>query len=320
MSAANFIIGKDKSPAKKAAGTAAAGAPRGAESELIKDTTTSTFRADVLEPSMTVPVLVDFWAPWCGPCKQLTPIIEAAVRKAKGAVRLVKMNIDDHPQIAGQLGIQSIPAVIAFKNGQPLDGFMGALPESQVAAFIDRIAGPVGPSDAEAALEAAAEALAANDYAGAAGLYGAVLQAEPDNLPALGGLTRCFIALGEVEQARGLLVGLTPAQENDPAIRGARAALDIAEQAATLSPSADLARRLERDPDDHQTRFDLALALNAGGDRSGAARELLELVRRDRSWNEEAARKQLVQFFEVWGPKDPVVLKGRQRLSSLLFA
>lgn len=308
MSLGNLIFGKGKT---------AAPAP---DADLIKDTTTQDFRADVLEASRTAPVLVDFWAPWCGPCKQLTPVLERAVRAARGAVRLVKMNIDDHPQIPGQLGIQSIPAVIAFKDGQPLDGFMGALPESQVAAFIERIAGPVGPSDAERALEAAAEALAVKDYAGAASLYSTVLQVDPDSLAALGGLIRCFVALNELDQARGLLVGLTPAQEKDPAISGARAALELAEQAENLGQPADLARRVERDPNDHQSRFDLAVALNARGDRAGATEQLLEIVRRDRSWNEEAARKQLVVFFEAWGAKDPAATKGRQRLSSLLFA
>jgi len=292
----------------------------GADTDLIKDTTTQAFRTDVLEASRSVPVLVDFWAPWCGPCKQLTPVLEKAVRAAKGKVRLVKMNIDDHPQIAGQLGIQSIPAVIAFKNGQPLDGFMGALPESQVAAFIQRIAGPGGDDSVEAALEAAAAALDAKDYAGAAGLYGAVLQAEPEHMGALAGLVRCFLGLGEVAQACGLLAGLSPEQEKDPAIAGARAALELAEQAEKLGSPADLARRVERDPADHQSRFDLALALNAGGDRAAAVEHLLEIVRRDRGWNDEAARKQLLQFFEAWGPKDPAAVKGRQRLSSLLFA
>ncbi len=310
MSLGNLIFGKGK---------AAAAAPA-SETDWIKDTTTQGFRADVLEASRAVPVLVDFWAPWCGPCKQLTPVLEKAVRAAKGAVRLVKMNIDDHPQIPGQLGIQSIPAVIAFKNGQPLDGFMGALPESQVAAFIERVAGPVGPSDADQALEAAAEALAAKDYAGAASLYSTVLQVDPDSLAALGGLIRCFVALGELDQGRGLLVGLTPAQEKDPAISGARAALELAAQAESLGQPTDLARRVERDPNDHGSRFDLAVALNARGDRAGAAEQLLEIVRRDRSWNEEAARKQLVVFFEAWGPKDPAAIKSRQRLSSLLFA
>ena len=309
MSAETLILGKgEKQPAPAAAG------------DLIKETTTQGFRADVLEASRTVPVLVDFWAPWCGPCRQLTPILEKAVRNARGKVRLVKMNIDEHPQIAGQLGIQSIPAVIAFKNGQPLDGFMGALPESQVNAFIERVAGPVGPSAADQALEAAAEALAKKDYSEAAGLYSAVLHGEPDNLAALAGLARCFIALGELEQARGLLAGLTQQQEKDAAIAGARAALAVAEQAASLGQPADLSRRLESNPNDHQTRFDLALALNARGDRGGAVEQLLDIVRRDRTWNDEAARKQLLQFFEAWGPKDPAAIKGRQRLSSLLFA
>ena len=201
MSGESLIIGGGGNGASAAAPAASAA------SELIKDTTTQAFRADVLEPSKSVPVLVDFWAPWCGPCKQLTPILEKAVQDAKGKVRLVKMNIDDHPQIPGQLGIQSIPAVIAFKNGQPLDGFMGALPESQVMAFIERVAGPIGPSPVEQALAAAGEAMEAKDFSGAAGLFGSVLQAEPDNLAALAGLVRCYVALGEIEQAKGLLAG-----------------------------------------------------------------------------------------------------------------
>ncbi len=307
MSAESLIFGQDSGGA----------APAG---DLIKETTTQDFAVDVINASRSVPVLVDFWAPWCGPCKQLTPVLEKVVKAAKGKVRLVKMNIDDHPQIAGQLGIQSIPAVIAFKDGQPLDGFMGALPESQVAAFIDRIAGPSAPSGTDEALNAAAEALGARDYGGAAGLYSNVLQAEPDNMTALGGLIRCFVALGELAQARGLLAGLTPEQENDPAIAGARAALDLASQAEKLGGPAELTRRLETDPNDHQARFDLALVLNGQGDRAGATDALLEIVKRNRTWNEEAARKQLVQFFEAWGLKDPAAIAGRQRLSSLLFA
>ena len=296
------------------------GAAPAANADLVKDTTTKDFRADVLDASKSVPILVDFWAPWCGPCKQLTPILEKAVKAAKGKVRLVKMNIDDHPQIPGQLGIQSIPAVIAFKDGQPLDGFMGALPESQVTAFIDRIAGPAGPSGADEALEAAAAALAAKDFAGAAAIFSDILQADPENMKALGGLIRCFVALGELAQARGLLAGLTPEQEKDPAIASATAALELAAQAEKLGSPADLRRRLEANPNDHQVRFDLAVALNGQGDRAGATDELIEIVRRSRSWNEEAARKQLVQFFEAWGPKDPAAIAGRQRLSSLLFA
>jgi putative thioredoxin len=296
------------------------GAAPAQTADLIKDTTTKDFRPDVLDASRSVPVLVDFWAPWCGPCKQLTPILEKAVRAAKGRVKLVKMNIDEHPQIPGQLGIQSIPAVIAFKDGQPLDGFMGAIPESQVTAFIDRIAGPSGPGAAEEVLEEATQALAAKDYAGAAALFSEVLQGDPDNMKALGGLIRCFVALGELAQARGLLAGLTPEQDKDPAIVSARAALDLAAQAEKLGSPADLRRRIEASPNDHQSRFDLAVVLNGQGDRTGATDELLEIVRRNRAWNEEAARKQLVQFFDAWGAKDPAAIAGRQRLSSLLFA
>ncbi len=310
MSGETLIFGQDGGGA----------APTAGQADLIKETTTQNFRADVLEASREVPVLVDFWAPWCGPCRDLTPVLERAVGKANGKVRLVKMNIDDHPQIPGQLGIQSIPAVIAFKNGQPLDGFVGALPESQVLAFIERVAGPVGPSQADQALEAADEALAGNDPSGAAALYSGVLQADPDNMKALGGLVRCFVALGELAQARGLFAGLTPAQEQDPAIAGARAALELASQAEQLGQPSDLERRLESEPNDHQTRFDLALALNGRGERSAAVDQLLEIVRRNRGWNDEAARKQLVQFFEAWGPKDPATVGGRQRLSSLLFS
>jgi putative thioredoxin len=301
-------------------GAAAARPAPAADAEWIKETSTQAFRADVVDASRTVPVLVDFWAPWCGPCRQLTPILEKAVKAARGKVRLVKMNIDQHPQIPGQLGIQSIPAVIAFKDGQMVDGFMGALPESQVTAFIQRVSGATGPSESAQAIEAAAAALAAKDFSGAASLYSVALQAEPDNLEALGGLARCFIALGEFEQARGLLHGLSPAQEKDPAISGARAALELAAQAEKLGGPADLESRLAANPGDHQTRFDLAISLNARGDREGAVGQLLEIVRRDRAWNEDAARKQLLQFFEAWGPKDAAAVKGRQRLSALLFS
>jgi putative thioredoxin len=308
MSGETLILGKDGK------GSASAGG-----ADPVKETTTKTFRADVLEASRDLPVLVDFWAPWCGPCRQLTPVLEKAVRQAKGKVLLVKMNIDDHPQIAGQLGIQSIPAVIAFKNGQPLDGFMGALPESQIKAFIERVAGPVTDAGEET-LAAADAALAAKDYPGAAGLFTQVLQLDPENLAGLAGLVRCYIGLGELAQARGLLAGLDETSEKDAAIRSVRAALESAEQADALGNPNEFIRRIERDPSDYQARLDLALLLNAHGDRTGAADQLLEIIRRDRTWNEDAARKQLVQFFEAWGAKDPAAVKGRQRLSSLLFA
>jgi putative thioredoxin len=304
MTAENVILGQ-------------AGAEAG---DLIRETTTQGFRQDVLEASREVPVIVDFWAPWCGPCKQLTPILEKVVRQSGGKVRLVKLNIDEHPEIPGQLGIQSIPAVIAFRNGQPLDGFLGAVPESQVVAFVARLSGGAGPSPVDQALESAASALAAKDYAGAAGLYSNLLQADPDNMAALAGLVRCQVALGNLQQARAILDSVTADKTGDGEIAGARAALELAEQAAALGDPAELEARLQADPSDHQARFDLALVLNSRGDRAGAVDRLIEIVRRDRDWNDGAARQQLVQFFDAWGPKDPATQRGRQRLSAVLFS
>ena len=317
MGSDNIIIGGQQQPGAGEAGIAGAGSDAGA---LIKETTTENFAADVIDASRETPVLVDFWAPWCGPCKQLTPILEAAIGKAGGKVKLVKMNIDDHPQIPGQLGIKSIPAVIAFKDGQPLDGFMGALPESQVMAFIERVAGPIGPSDTEQAVAAAEAALQAHDYTTAASLYSTVLQGEPENLVALAGLAQCHIALGNLDQARGLLSQVPDAKQSDAALFGVLAALDLAEKTSHLGNPDDLARKLESEPDDHQTRFDLALALNARGDRAGAVEQLVTILSRNREWNEDAARKQLLQFFEAWGATDPATQTGRQRLSSVLFS
>ena len=294
--------------------------PAAPAGDLIKDTTTQAFRQDVMAESMKQPVLVDFWAPWCGPCKQLTPVIEKAVKAAGGKVKLVKMNIDEHPQIAGQLGIQSIPAVIAFQRGQPVDGFMGALPESQVKGFIERLVGPVGPSAAEDLL-ADADALAAEgDAAGAAELYAAVLSQDPENVAAVAALAKLHVDLGDLEGARRFLAMAPAAKANDPAVAGARAAIELAEQAASLGDLASLQRRVEADPLDHQARFDLAVGLAARGRRQDAVDHLLEIVRRDRTWNEDGARKQLVQFFEAWGPTDEMTVAGRRRLSSLLFA
>ncbi|WP_375458122.1 thioredoxin [uncultured Enterovirga sp.] len=287
---------------------------------LIKDTTTAAFRQDVIAESMKQPVLVDFWAPWCGPCKQLTPVIEKAVRAAGGKVKLVKMNIDQHPQIAGQLGVQSIPAVYAFDQGQPVDGFMGALPESQVQAFIDRVAGPGVAANAGAELLAEAAALAeAGDAPGAAELYGAVLAEEPDNVAAIAALAKLHLDLGDVEGARRV-ADMAPPAAKDPALAGIRAAIELAEQAASLGDLGDLERKVAADPDDHQARFDLALGLNGRNDREAAADQLLTIVRKDRTWQEDGARKQLVQFFEAWGPMDPATIAGRKRLSSILFA
>ena len=291
-----------------------------AQDGLIKDTTTAGFRQDVIAESSKQPVLVDFWAPWCGPCKQLTPVIEKAVKAAGGKVKLVKMNIDEHPQIPGQLGIQSIPAVIAFQRGQPVDGFMGALPESQVKGFIERLVGPVGPSASEDMLAEAAGLAAQGDAAGAAELYAAVLAQEPDNVAAIAALAKLHLDLGDLDGAKRFLTMAPKGKENDPAIAGARAAIELAEQAASLGDVGELMRRVDADPRDHQARFDLAVALNARNKREEAVDALLEIVRRDRTWNEDGARKQLVQFFEAWGPMDPATVAGRKRLSSVLFA
>jgi len=288
--------------------------------DLVKDTTTATFRQDVMAESMNQPVLVDFWAPWCGPCKQLTPILEKAVRAAGGKVKLVKMNIDEHPQIPGQLGVQSIPAVFAFQRGQPVDGFMGALPESQVKSFIERLVGPLGPSAADELLSEADDLVAAGDIAGGAELYAAVLAQDPENTRALAALVKLHVDMGDLEGAKRFLAMAPVAKADDPAIVGARAAIDLAEQAGSLGDLADLQRQIEADPLDHQARFDLALGLNARGQHQEAADHLLEIVRRDRNWNEDGARKQLLQFFEAWGPMDGATVAGRRRLSSILFA
>ena len=287
----------------------------------VKDVTTATFKADVLNASQRQPVLVDFWAPWCGPCKQLAPVLEKAVADSKGKVTLVKMNIDDHPQIAGQLGIQSIPAVIAFEKGQPVDGFMGALPESQVRGFIERLVGPLA-ADADAIIAEAEAATAAGDAEGAAALYARVLTEEETNPKAIGGLARLHVEAGDLDQAKAVLsMAPPPAPGKEPhaAIAAALAAVQLAEQAASVGDLGPLTARISSNPDDHQARLDLAIALNAKGDRTGAADHLLEIVKRDRKWNEDAARKQLLQFFEAWGLMDPAAVAARRKLSSIWF-
>ncbi len=299
------------------AGGAAQAGPAG---DLIKDTTTAAFRQDVIAESMNRPVLVDFWAPWCGPCKQLTPVLEKVVTAAAGAVVLVKMNIDEHPSIAGQLGIQSIPAVIAFDKGRPVDGFMGAVPESQIKELIDRIAGPAGPSPIEAALAEAAGLVEQGEVAGASELYAAVLEQEPDNLTALAGLAKLQLDAGEIENAKRLFAMVPEDKVNDPALAGLRAALDLADQAASLGDLAGLQKAIEANPDDHQSRFDLALGLAARNQREQAVDHLIEIRKRDRAWNDDAARKQLLQFFEAWGVMDPDTIRGRRKLSTLLFS
>ncbi len=284
----------------------------------VKDVTTASFRDDVVAESMAQPVLVDFWAPWCGPCKQLGPVIERVVEAAKGRVKLVKMNIDDHPQIAGQLGIQSIPAVIAFSKGQPIDGFVGALPESQIAGFIERLVGPV-EDDAAARLEAAGKLAETGDLAGAIDAYGAILVEDGENLHALAGIVRLYIELGNLDAARGYLEAVPDGKENDPAIVAVSAALDLAEQAAAIGDTSALEAAIVANPNDHQARFDLALALAGAGQREEATDALIEIIKRDRTWNDDGARVQLLQFFDAWGPMDDLTKAGRRKLSALLF-
>jgi len=298
------------------------GAAPQAPSDLIKDTTTQSFVKDVIEESKNQPVLIDFWAPWCGPCRTLTPLIEKAVRAAGGKVKLVKMNIDEHPAIPGQMGIQSIPAVIAFVNGQPADGFMGAVPESQLTAFIDKLTKglPGAAPGAPELLREAEAVLAEGDVAGAAAIYEEVLAIDAANVPALAGLARCYVETGAIDQAKETLAQVPAAKQQDAAVTAVQASIDLAEQASSLGPVAELEQKVAAYPLDHQARFDLAIALNAAGQRGDATGHLLEIVRRDRKWNDDGARKQLVQFFEAWGPTDDATVDGRKRLSTILFS
>lgn len=291
----------------------------GAEASGSRDTTTATFRQDVIAESMTRPVLVDFWAPWCGPCKQLTPIIEKAVAAAGGKVALVKMNIDDHPQIAGQLGIQSIPAVIAFQKGQPVDGFVGALPESQITGFIERLVGPIDENGIGSLIESAAALHEEGDLEGAADVYSAVLVQDPGNLQALAGMAKINLEQGNFDAAKEFLGAMPEGKDSDPVIMAVKNALDIAEQAASLGDLGALQALVAANPDDYQARFDLALGLAAAGEREAATDHLIEIIKRDRTWQDDGARKQLVMFFDVWGAMDETTKAGRRKLSAVLF-
>jgi putative thioredoxin len=289
--------------------------------DLVKDGSDQTFMQDVVDASMDVPVIVDFWATWCGPCKQLGPVLEKTVADARGKVKLVKIDVDKNPLVAGQLRVQSIPAVFAFYRGQPVDAFMGAQTGAQVKAFVERlIQASGGNAGLEEALEMAEQMLAEGAVADAAQTFAAILEEDEGNLAAISGLARAHLALGETERARGILALAPKGKEGDPLIAAARAQIDLAEAAADAGEAGELKARLERDPDDHQARFDLALALVAKGDAEGAIEALLELFRRDREWNEGAAKTQLFKLFDSLGPKSEAAQKGRRRLSSMIFA
>jgi putative thioredoxin len=298
--------------------TAGTGATAG---ELVKDSDTKRFVADVIEASRKQPVIVDFWAPWCGPCKQLGPALEKVVRQANGKVRMVKINVDENQQLAAQMRVQSIPAVFAFVNGQPVDGFMGALPESQLKQFVDRLGGQGGMAEEiEAAVAEARLMMEQGDLQTAAQIFASVLQADREHAGALAGLARCQIAAGDLENARATLALVPPSKASDPDVLSATAALDLALNPVDLSEAATLRAAIDRNPDDFQARLDLAVLLNGAGERAEATKQLLYVIRKKRDWNEEAARKQLVKFFEAWGPKDDFTLAGRRKLSSLLFS
>jgi putative thioredoxin len=292
--------------------------------DLIKDTTEATFMADVVEASQTTPIIVDFWAPWCGPCKTLVPQLEAAVTAAKGAVKMVKINVDEAQAIAGQLQIQSVPTVYAFWKGQPIDGFQGAVPQSEIIEFVDRVikaAGGEAPSDTlNDAVEAAEEMLTDGQADDAAQTFSAILGEDPMHAGAYGGMVRAHIALGDLDQAEGLLNGAPIEISKAPELEVAHAQLELARQAADAGPVAELSAAVEANPDDLQARFDLAQALYANDDAAAAVDQLLELFKRDREWNEGAARTQLFTIFDALKGDDPIALNGRRKLSSLIFA
>lgn len=291
-----------------------------ATADLIKDTTEAEFMVDVIEASKEVPVIVDFWAPWCGPCKTLGPMLEDAVKAAGGKVRMVKINVDEAQQIAAQLKVQSIPTVYGFHNGQPVDAFQGAVPQSEIKTFVDKLAALAGDGGLSEAIEAAETMLTEGAAVDAAQTFAAILGEEPNNAAAYGGMVRAHIAMDDLDQAEAILNGAPEEISNAPELEAARAQLQLARQAADAGPIGDLEAAVAAKPDDHQARFDLASALHAAGKPEAAVDQLLDLFRRDRDWNEGAAKAQLFTIFDALTPQDPIALNGRRRLSSLIFS
>lgn len=288
--------------------------------ELVYDTSTASFPKDVIEASKDAIILVDFWADWCGPCKQLTPLIENVVRSYGGKVRLAKLNVDQHPAISGQLRIQSLPTVYAFQDGRPIDGFTGAQPESAIREMIDRHLGAAAEASTAEILAEAKVALEEGNLQGAAEVFAMVLQSEPQHATALAGLAQCYLKSGDIERARQTIALVPPDKQSEPDVSSVLAALELSDRAATVVDTSALEARLSSNPADHEARLELAVASAGNGDKERAVDELIEIFRQNRGWNDEAARKQLVQFFEAWGPKDPSTLDGRRKLSALMFA
>ena len=321
MSGNTFSMGTSFSTSSASSADSAVPAPAGA-GPIVKDSDTANFMKDVIEASRSAPVIADFWAPWCGPCKQLGPALEKVVQETGGKVRMVKINVDTNQQLAQQMRIQSIPAVYAFADGQPVDGFMGALPESELRKFVDKLVKGHGglAEQLNQLFDDAEAAMAAEAWDQALAMYGAALQAAPDEPRAIAGQIKCLIGLGEVEAAREIADELPQTLQSDAAISGALAALEVAETPVDNEEVNRLRSALETDAKDHQSRLDLAIALNAAGQREEALDHVLKIIEMDRAWNDEAARKQLLTFFEAWGPTDPLTVAGRRRLSSILFA